>query len=131
MDDVTGASSTKTGANLAKEELRSIYKLKDGGNLNFMLGIKVEWDWVQKTISISQSAYITRILKRFRYEDCTPASTPLLAGLKLSDIYSPSNKAETAEMASLPYQELLGSIMYLYIATRPDLSFAIQYLSRF
>jgi hypothetical protein len=53
----------RTGATLAKEELCSIYKLKDGGDLNFMLSIKVEQDRVQKTISISQSAYITCILK--------------------------------------------------------------------
>lgn len=34
-------------------------------------------------------------------------------------------------MSRLPYRELLGSLMYLYIGTRPDLSFAIQYLSRY
>lgn len=34
-------------------------------------------------------------------------------------------------MADKPYKEALGSIMYSQIATRPDLGFAVQYLSRF
>ena len=34
-------------------------------------------------------------------------------------------------MSKLPFRELLGSLMYLYIGTRPDLSFAIQFLSRY
>ena len=130
-DDVTGASTSSGGAIQAKQELRGRYKLKDGGELNYMLGIKVERDRANRTISISQSAYIARILKRFRHEDCTPASTPLPPGTKLSDINSPENDAERSEMSKLPYRELLGSLMYLYIGTRPDLSFAIQYLSRY
>ena len=130
-DDVTGASTTGDGAARAKGELKDKYKLKDGGELNYMLGIKVERDRAEGTISISQSAYIARVLRRFRYEACVPASTPLPPGTKLSDLNSPENEAEKSEMAKLPFRELLGSLMYLYIGTRPDLSFAIQYLSRY
>ena len=130
-DDVTGASSSVAGAAAAKRELEGRYKLKDGGELSYMLGIKVERDRASKTISISQSAYIARVLKRFRHEDCNPASTPLPPGTKLSDLSSPENEAEKLEMSKLPFRELLGSLMYLYIGTRPDLSFAIQYLSRY
>jgi len=43
-DDVTGASTSSGGAVQAKQELRGRYKLKDGGELNYMLGIKVERD---------------------------------------------------------------------------------------
>lgn len=96
-----------------------------------MLGIKVEQDRTNHTISISQSAYIARILKRFRHEDCTPASTPLPPGTKLSDLNSPESDTEREEMSKLPFRELLRSLMYLYIGTHPDLSFAIQYLSRY
>ena len=130
-NDVTGASTTTAGAAEAKRELKEKYKLKDGGELNYMLGIKVEWNRANRNISISQSAYIACILKRFCHEDCAPASTPLPPGTKLSDLNSPENDAEREEMSKLPFRELLGSLMYLYIGTRPDLSFAIQYLSRY
>ena len=104
---------------------------EDGGELNYMLGIKVEQNCANRTISISQSAYIARILKRFRHEDCAPASTPLPPGTKLSDLNLPENDAEREEMSKLPFCELLRSLMYLYIGTRPDLSFTIQYLSQY
>ena len=34
-------------------------------------------------------------------------------------------------MADKPYRELLGSIMYAQIVTRPDLSYAVSTLSKF
>lgn len=86
--------------------------------LNHMLCINAERNRGNRTVSISQSAYIARVPKRFRLEDCTPASAPLPPGTKLSDL-------------NPPFHELLGSLMYLYIKTRPDLSFAIQPLSRY
>lgn len=30
-----------------------------------------------------------------------------------------------------PYQQLLGSLMYLSVLTRPDISYAVNYLSQF
>ena len=127
----TSTSTSTMEVTRAKLELKDKYKLKDGGELSHMLGIKVEWDRANQTISISQSAYIARVLKHFRHEDCTPVSTPLPPRTKLSDINSPENEAERLEMSKLPYRELLGSLMYLYIGTRPDLPFTIQYLSRY
>jgi len=34
-------------------------------------------------------------------------------------------------MSKLPFHELLGLLIYLYIGTQPNLSFAIQYLSQY
>jgi Reverse transcriptase (RNA-dependent DNA polymerase) len=67
-DDITGASSTKLGTTVAEDELRSIYKLKDEGNLNFVIGIKVELDRAHKTISISHSAYVYHLYSQTIFE---------------------------------------------------------------
>ncbi|GJQ87252.1 hypothetical protein Trydic_g20280 [Trypoxylus dichotomus] len=45
-------------------------------------------------------------------------------GLKLE-------KYEGEDRKELPYQKLIGSLMYLSIATRPDISFAVSYFSQF
>lgn len=39
--------------------------------------------------------------------------------------------SDTQEITNVPYQELIGSLMYLSVSTRPDISFAISFLSQF
>jgi len=62
---------------------------------------------------------------------CTSASTLLPTGLVLSNEDSPNSTKEIAEMSNVPYREILGVIMWLQVATRPDLSYAVQVLLRF
>ena len=42
-----------------------------------------------------------------------------------------TTRAGKAIMANLPYRQLLGSLMYLMVSTRPDLALAISRLSCF
>lgn len=35
------------------------------------------------------------------------------------------------EFIDVPYQQLIGSIMYLAVYTRPDISFSVSFLSQF
>ena len=63
--------------------------------------------------------------------DCNPRVTPLPPGVILTKEQGPQIAQERAFMADKPYRELLGSIMYAQIATRPDLSHAVSTLSKF
>ncbi|XP_043475809.1 secreted RxLR effector protein 161-like [Leptopilina heterotoma] len=58
--------------------------------------------------------------------DCKPVSTPLDPGVKLEKAKDPDH-----EENSLPYRELLRSLMYLAMCTRPDIAYATSYLSQF
>ncbi|XP_071653225.1 uncharacterized protein [Temnothorax longispinosus] len=58
-------------------------------------------------------------------EASKPAKTPM--EIKLSE----NNAAEAITDKSRPYRELVGCIMYLMLTTRPDLSTAVNYFSRF
>lgn len=129
-DDVTILANTTEGMNGMKEEMREKYGLKDGGELHFMLGIRVERNRGSRTIKLSQRAYAERVLHRFQMSDCNPAKTPLQPGTNLSKADMPTTDAEREEMKNVPYREALGSIMYLAVATRPDLAYAVQMLSR-
>eukprot|EP00253_Pinus_taeda_P022312 PITA_22312 len=92
------------------------------GLLHYCLGVEV---WQTKNhIFLSQSKYAKNLVDRFRMQDCKPATTPMEPGLKLS-----------AHSSSLPvdetlFRQLVGSLIYL-TATRPDISFAVNYISRF
>jgi hypothetical protein len=75
-------------------------------------------------LSLSQSYYVEKILSRFGFIDGKSSPTP----------YDPSvilrkNKNEPTDQ--LKYSQIIGSLMYLASATRPDISFAMSKLSRF
>ena len=62
-----------------------------------------------------------------------PCDTPLENNSKLSKNDGPQTEAKKMENVDLQkrYQELVGCLMYLMVSTRPDIAFAIGFLSRF
>lgn len=51
--------------------------------------------------------------------------------IHLSTSQSPATTAEFTQMRDVPYHEAVGSLMYASLGTRPDISFAVQTVSRF
>ena len=43
----------------------------------------------------------------------------------------PLTDAEQAEMKNVPYQSLIGTLMYAMLGTRPDIAFAVGALSKY
>jgi hypothetical protein len=51
--------------------------------------------------------------------------------IHLSTAQAPSTTAEFAQMRDIPYHEAVSSFMYASLGTHPDISFAVQTVSRF
>ncbi|CAI5460438.1 unnamed protein product [Closterium sp. Yama58-4] len=79
-----------------------------------------------RTISLSQEFYINNVLKRFEMELCTPVATPQPLQHLLTAPTVP-----TPEACSTPYPELVGSLMYAMMCTRPYLAYPVSVLSRY
>ena len=90
--------------------------MTDLGLMHYCLGVEV---WQQ-----SFGKYARALLDKFRMQDCKPASTPMEKGLKLSA------KSDSPSVDDTTYRQLVGSLIYLS-ATRPDISFAVSYISHF
>jgi transposase InsO family protein len=104
--------------------LESNFKIKDLGETQNCLGIKLVRDWKQGTLILQQEDYILSILSRFNMSDCKPSPTPMESKLNLKDYKEGERKA-------VPYQELIGCLLYLSINTRPDISYAVSFLSQY
>ena len=131
VDDLLLASNSKPALQKVKAELTSHFKIHDQGPTSSILGIKVERDRVARTISLSQPGYIQSILEQFSMSDCNPTHTPMEENLKLSTRMSPDTPEERAEMKAYPYRELIGKLLYLAVATRPDIAYVVGVLCRF
>ena len=114
-----------------KQELNACYALTDLGPIHWLLGIKITRDRAARTISLSQSSFIDSILSRFSLADAKPYGSPMIPGAIYSKKSAPSNPEEAARMKRTPYRQAVGSLMYVAVATRPDITFAVSMLSRF
>ncbi|KAI3630368.1 hypothetical protein MIR68_011803 [Amoeboaphelidium protococcarum] len=122
VDDILLIAKESNDVKRLQQELQRKFDMKDPGVAEFIVGMKVECNWEKKTIALSQPAYIDKILSRFNLSNCNPALTPFAKPIAAkSDIANSIPKSQ--------YRTLIGSVMYLMVATRPDISFAVSQLS--
>lgn len=115
----------------AKAELKKEFPINDLGEPELLLGLKITRDRKKRTITISQTHYIDSLLEKFGMTDANPASTPLAYSTTLSKQMSPKTQEEIDAMKDIPYQVVVGSLMYAAICTRPDISHAVGLVSQF
>ncbi|KAJ2994795.1 hypothetical protein NUW54_g7491 [Trametes sanguinea] len=131
VDDCLIAASSQRLLNASKAAIGAKYKMTDLGPVNWLLGIKISRDHANRTLSLSQHAYIDAILTRFNFDDLKPISTPMDPHILLSKTQCPESASEVARMRRVPYKEAIGSLMYAAMGTRPDIAFAVSTLAQF
>ena len=115
----------------ANKNEKPSFPIADLDPMSYFLGIEVKRNRSLGTVSLSQSQYISNILKRFDMLHCKPISTPLTTTCRLSLDDAPKTTKESLEMENVPYKQVIGCIRYLVSCTRPDICFSVGLLSRF
>ncbi|WVZ53539.1 hypothetical protein U9M48_004466 [Paspalum notatum var. saurae] len=122
VDDILIFGTDIDVINEIKSFLSTKFDMKDLGEADMILNIKLIKD--ESGITLSQTHYVEKVLSQFGYIDSKPSPTP----------YDPSvtlKKNKRIGVNQLKYSQIIGSLMYLASATRPDISFAVSKLSRF
>ncbi|KAL0436495.1 UNVERIFIED_CONTAM: Retrovirus-related Pol polyprotein from transposon TNT 1-94 [Sesamum radiatum] len=122
VDDMLIFGSNLQVINETKSFLNSQFDMKDLGEADVILGVKIRK--TENGFSLCQSHYIEKILKKFGCHDEIPVRTP----------YDPSaclkkNKGDSVSQAD--YAKIIGSVMFLMNYTRPDIAYAVSRLSRY
>ena len=131
VDDLILASKKMDRLEDVKLKMKSMFKMVDLGQINNILGISVQREGATGRIHLSQKKYVEDLIEKFDMEQAKAVSTPIEPNLKITKEASPSTEEERPEMRNRPYRELIGGLIYLANATRPDISFAASTLSRF
>ncbi|XP_064479261.1 uncharacterized protein LOC135392483 [Ornithodoros turicata] len=121
-DHVMELTTTKHALESAIKKLGEKVDLKDVGEPSYILGIENTWDKVNKKLTLNRKKYISDILKRYSQ------------GKDSNGNWSNNNVGQTTEgkaESTVPYQNLIGNLMYMVQGTRPDIAFATHYLSEF
>nr|AAN64998.1 Putative gag-pol polyprotein [Oryza sativa Japonica Group]ABF95728.1 retrotransposon protein, putative, Ty1-copia subclass [Oryza sativa Japonica Group] len=122
VDDILIFGTNLEMINEVKSFLYQNFDMKDLGVADVILNIKLIR--CENGITLLQSHYVEKILNHFGYIDSKPSPTPYDPSLLL-------RKNKRIARNQLEYSQIIGSLMYLASATRPDISFAVSKLSRF
>ena len=123
VDDLIIGSKDMDLLDKVKAALSSEFEMKDLGDINYVLGIKVMQS--ASSIFLSQKTYIEDILQKFGMNECHGCASPMEREINFDDLDSPLCDEK------IPYRAAIGSLMYLMTCTRPDLATSVSILSRY
>ncbi|GJR52310.1 retrotransposon protein, putative, ty1-copia subclass [Tanacetum coccineum] len=104
-----------------------VYMINNGFSHDILIACK----------SKSEIEYTKGLLrKEFDMKELGPArkilvSVPLGAHFKVSLKDCPSSDWDVERMSKVPYANVVGSLMYLMVCTRPDIAYAVSIVSRY
>jgi hypothetical protein len=124
VDDITLFGPSGKLMDSTKAALKQEFEVTDLGDLHWILGIQITY--TTSGITLSQTAYIDKILSKFGLNECNTVSTPLDINVKLERGLPEDKPSDMTK-----YQQIIGSLMYAVIGTRPDLAFTVTLLSQF
>jgi hypothetical protein len=132
VDDIVSAASSPAENDRFKTELKTHWEISDLGPAKFALGIALSRDLESKTITLSQTALIDRVVDQFNQVEAHPVDTPMVAGLQLRrpDKSKLTPSIETWQSRT-PYRSYVGSLMYICRGSRPDIAYAVSRLASF
>ena len=128
VDDIIVASNTLTSINRTKQKLSQKFSMDDRGELRWFLGIDFS-RLDNGNYSMSQERYVDSILKRFNMTECNPTQTPADKHVVLEK--ATEDEHNKVLKSNYPYRQVVGSLIYLMTATRPDISWIVSKLSQF
>ncbi|KAG2764837.1 hypothetical protein PC111_g25187 [Phytophthora cactorum] len=97
--------------------------MTDSGKCAFVLGIELV-DGPDGSVTMCQRRYVDDILKRFAMDECKAVVSPVDMSTRLVP-------SDAATKVNAPFREAVGALMHLMTATRPEIAYAVGYVSRF
>jgi hypothetical protein len=122
VDDLIIAGEDEKNISRLKRSLKEHFEMKDLNKVSKYLGINI----IEKenSIELDQKDYILEVLRKYNMENCNPVATPIESKLQISR--EPSTDNDLIKNCRI----LIGRLMYIMMGTRPDICFALSYLSR-
>lgn len=122
VDDFLIASNNEELLHEIKNNLMLKFKMRDLGEALYFLGIKITRS--THGLFLSQENYVKKIVQKFKMDTSSAVQTPLEPSPNL-------DLSGSIIVKEKPYRELIGSLMYATMFTRPDICVAVNLFSQF
>ena len=122
VDDIF-AVGLKSRCDAVRDELNQMVPVKNLGELRWYGGCHYTREREMGTLKISQKTFADELVKNF----CVTSmqSVPLRVRVKLEE-FNEDDKVE-----NWPFRELVNSLMWQSISTRPDIANAVRTVARY
>jgi hypothetical protein len=131
VNNITFALMSKAKIAELKAAIAQHFKLHNLGPTTFQLGVNITRKHLQSTLYLLQCRYMQDLLEHYSFVNASPVLTPMDPSISLMSAHAPSTPEDKAFMCTVPYVSAIGALMYLAIATHPDIAFAVGMLCCF
>ncbi|CAM9977732.1 unnamed protein product, partial [Heterosigma akashiwo] len=128
VDDIVLASSDKSELARIKKVMTLGYNASDMGEIESILGIKVQRDRTAKTITLSQHSFIEEASEKFQVRNYEPVKNPINKGIDININTDTSRRLGTFEAKK--FRSLVGTVNWLALLTFPEVAYSVHTLSK-
>ncbi len=125
VDDILIAANGVERVEKVKKHLAAKFNVRDLGEAAYFLGMEVSRDRTANTVRLTQKKLTKELVERYGLSEARSRIVPLGTGEKLQ------RDGEPLDMVRYPYSEVVGSLLYLSVCTRPDIAQSVGALARY
>ena len=125
VDDIIVLSNEEPDIDQVVAKLEKVFGLRDLGYPVKFLGMEIKHNKETGEIKLSQQRMCINLVAKYKQENAKHLSTPLSTSTKLT------KDGQPLDQDSHSYSELVGSLLYLSVCTRPDITQAVGVLARY
>ena len=122
VDDIFSVG-LESRCDVFRDELNRMIPVKNSGELRWYGGCHYTREREMSTLAISQKTFADELVKIFSVT--STKSVPLRVGVKLEEF------DEDERVENWPFRELVDSLMWYSISTRPDISNTVRAVARY
>ena len=127
VDDLVLVAPTTETINWIRVMQHQEFHMTDLGELRTFLGLQIVRNRTQRTLHLSQSNYIEKILIKHGMQACNPTLTAADPHIGLE---KGSRDFKAGQEEKQGYQSAVGSLIYAMLGTRPDIAYAVAKVSQ-
>ena len=126
VDDILIAAKDIAAVNNVKERLTSIFDVRDLGEAKYFLGMSLDRNRAEHTLKMSQHRLASELVDKYGLKEAKTKSIPMSPSIRITQ----TQEDKILDKEVYRYSELVGSLLYLSVCTRPDTAQVVGVLAR-
>ncbi len=118
VDDILVAAKNLADVNHIKARLTAIFDIRDLGEAKYFLGMSLNRDRQARTLKMTQERLATELVYKHGLKEGRTKSAPMSTSIRLVQ----AEEDQLLDREEYHCSELVGSLLYLSVCTRPDIS---------